>query len=269
MNNKVCKDVKAIMLLPWQKQCSVLWLCDRFTHNCVTGFCTVLPSTSTCLCEGTIPSRFLNHISPMWLRDAHLWSGSAGFYTNSAFRGRDSRYHWDISEPSGSSRSLGSCKTKIAEILNIIKHLTPYITWRSAGVWFCPNANFFFSLSSINNLFWKVFLFHFQGCGASCGKCDCSGVKGTKVRFMHFFSRARTPQLPVSFLPLGVGSAGRPGTGPGWGRVMEQKLGQEQIAVWIRACLDTQLGVTHRCTQCFLRHLLPFRCPTPDIYYKF
>lgn len=138
MNNKVCKDVKAIMLLPWQKQCSVPWLCDRFTHNCVTGFSTVLPSTSTRLCEGTIPSRFLNHISPMWLRDAHLWSGSAGFYTNSAFRGRDSRYHWDISEPSGSSRSLGSCKTKIAEILNIIKHLTPYITWRSAGVWFCP-----------------------------------------------------------------------------------------------------------------------------------
>lgn len=24
---------------------------------------------------------------------------------------------------------------------------------------------------------------HPQGCGASCGKCDCSGVKGTKVRF--------------------------------------------------------------------------------------
>lgn len=77
------------------------------------------------------------------------------------------------------------------------------------------------------------------------------------------FSQAKVSLLPVSFLPRGVGSAGRTGTGSGWGPVMEQ----EQISVWIRACRNTQLDLRYRCTECFLRHLRPFHCPKPDVYY--
>lgn len=126
------------------------------------------------------------------------------------------------------------------------------------AVWFISQVTQTCFVLSIYDQYYNFkhffFNFHFQGCGTSCGKCDCSGVKGTKVRcnsfsytyqlsllisffFFHLpnrlvfsrkvFSQAKASLLPVSFLPRGVGSAGRTGTGSGWGPVMEQ----EQISV--------------------------------------
>lgn len=38
--------------------------------------------------------------------------------------------------------------------------------------------------SSLSLLILICMYFSFQGCGPACGKCDCSGVKGAKVRFI-------------------------------------------------------------------------------------
>lgn len=89
---------------------------------------------------------------------------------------------------------------------------------------------------------------HPQGCGASCGKCDCSGVKGAKVRFSfvnqslcifyHLFDIRPSCKVLFKFIAVTVfpmvwimGSAqwDRLELGwksSGWGSVTEQRPGR-------------------------------------------
>lgn len=141
----------------------------------------------------------------------------------------------------------------------------------SAGAWFCPAGKhqlwcclslvlikFFLSISHQCYIL-KTFFLCFISRVAGHHVENATAVVSREQRW-DICTISRRPGLPDFLYPsclLGATQWGGPGTGPGWGRVMEQKPGQEQITVGIRACLYTQLDVPHRCTQCFLRHLLP------------